>query len=175
MNQDELKILHDWSDIVYATNKDSLDYDFKVRQALKDGLKENANTIIDKYKIKIKLTAEKLFQTNLEYDELANKGHLDTNHLNLRHPGFETELHSDNFDKNSNYDWSGHLSNLVYINNNYRGGEIYFPQHELKIKPEPGMFISFPGNFYNRHGVVPVDNNRYALSVFFKILDFKII
>lgn len=175
MDQDELKILHNWSDILYSIDKDSLIYKFKLEQALKEGLKENANFIIEKYKTKIKITAEKLFETNLEYDEFANKGHLDTNHLNLRPPGFATEAHTDNFNQNINYSWTGHLSNLIYINDNYKGGEIYFLHHKLRIKPEPGMFISFPGNFYNKHGVVAADKNRYALSVFLKISDFKII
>ena len=36
------------------------------------------------------------------------------------------------------------LSSVLYYNDNYEGGEIYFPEHNLLIKPEPGMFICFP-------------------------------
>jgi hypothetical protein len=36
------------------------------------------------------------------------------------------------------------LSSVLYYNNDYEGGEIYFPKQDLLIKPEPGMFICFP-------------------------------
>jgi hypothetical protein len=36
------------------------------------------------------------------------------------------------------------ISSVLYYNNNYEGGEIYFPNQDLLIKPEPGMFICFP-------------------------------
>jgi hypothetical protein len=36
------------------------------------------------------------------------------------------------------------LSSVLYYNNNYEGGEIYFPKQDLLVKPEPGMFICFP-------------------------------
>ena len=36
------------------------------------------------------------------------------------------------------------LSSVLYYNDDYEGGEIYFPTQDLLIKPEPGMFICFP-------------------------------
>lgn len=36
------------------------------------------------------------------------------------------------------------ISSVLYYNNNYEGGEIYFPKQDLLVKPEPGMFICFP-------------------------------
>lgn len=36
------------------------------------------------------------------------------------------------------------LSSVLYYNNDYEGGEIYFPEQDLLIKPQPGMFICFP-------------------------------
>jgi hypothetical protein len=36
------------------------------------------------------------------------------------------------------------LSSVLYYNNDYEGGEIYFPKQDLLIKPQPGMFICFP-------------------------------
>ena len=139
-------------------------------------IKKMAYNIIEEYKQKILLKAESLFDTSLEYDLLANETHSWNNNLNARPPGFETSVHTDNFDKgHRDYPWSGQISNLIYLNDNYLGGEIYFPQHKLKIKPEKGMLISFPGNWNNRHGIIPASDFRYALSVFLKISDFKVI
>lgn len=36
------------------------------------------------------------------------------------------------------------ISSVLYFNDDYEGGEIYFPNQDLLIKPEPGMFICFP-------------------------------
>jgi hypothetical protein len=36
------------------------------------------------------------------------------------------------------------LSSVLYYNDDYEGGEIYFPEQDLLIKPEPGMLICFP-------------------------------
>lgn len=139
-------------------------------------IKKMAYKIIEDYKQKILLKAESLFNTSLEYDILANESHAWNNNLNARPPGFETPVHTDNFGKDhKDYPWSGQISNLIYLNDNYLGGEIYFPQHKLKIKPEKGMLISFPGNWNNRHGIIPASDFRYALSIFLKISDFKVI
>lgn len=136
-------------------------------------LKMLSNKIIDSYKEKIKIKAQELFGVELERDDEANKNHIDTNYLNGRPPAFATPVHTDFFGPPNNYEWSGHLSNLIYINDDYLGGEIYFPHHNLKIKPEKGMLISFPGNYFNRHGIIPSSDYRYAMSVFFKIKNFN--
>jgi hypothetical protein len=36
------------------------------------------------------------------------------------------------------------ISSVLYYNDDYEGGEIYFPNQDLLIKPKPGMFICFP-------------------------------
>lgn len=44
-------------------------------------------------------------------------------------------------------------SALLYLNNDYQGGEIEFPQENLILKPEPGTLIFFKGNQNSMHGV----------------------
>lgn len=128
---------------------------------------------INEYKEKIKNKAEELFKFKLEHDDYANKSHIKEHYLNGRPPGFATDIHSDLLGPENKYRWSGHISNLIYLNDNYDGGEIYFPYHKLKIKPERLMLISFPGNYYNRHGIRASSDLRVALSVFLKISDFN--
>jgi len=56
------------------------------------------------------------------------------------------------------------ISALVYLNNDYTGGEIEFPNHNVKIKPLPGMMILFPSNFAYLHQAHPViEGTKYAL------------
>ena len=56
------------------------------------------------------------------------------------------------------------LSTVAYLNNDYVGGEIYFPQIDIEIKPEPGSIIFFPSNFVFTHTVKPITSGfRYAV------------
>jgi hypothetical protein len=138
-------------------------------------LQSKTNELILKYREKMKNVAEQLFEFELEHDESASP-FTDQMFLVSRTPNFITQIHSDNLDpdksKYQDFSWSGHISNLIYLNDNYDGGELYFPSHNLMIKPEPGMLISFPGNFWNRHGIFPASDYRFAISIFFKIKDF---
>jgi predicted 2-oxoglutarate/Fe(II)-dependent dioxygenase YbiX len=61
------------------------------------------------------------------------------------------------------------LSIIYYLNDDYDGGELHFPQHNLKIKPIANSTISFPGNENYYHEVLEVfGKNRYTASAWFK-------
>jgi len=54
---------------------------------------------------------------------------------------------------------------VVYINDDYEGGEIFYPQKGLSIKPKPLSLVMHPGNKEYEHGVNEVKNTvRYSLS-----------
>ena len=56
------------------------------------------------------------------------------------------------------------ISSILYLNNDYEGGEIEFVNFGIKIKPEPGMFLLFPSNYAYRHIAHPVtDGTKYAI------------
>lgn len=56
---------------------------------------------------------------------------------------------------------------VYYLNDNYEGGEIYFPNQELEIKPKPNTLVFFPGTLEYLHGVKPiVEGVRYTLTSF---------
>jgi hypothetical protein len=60
------------------------------------------------------------------------------------------------------------IATLIYLNDNYEGGEIYFPDHDIKIKLKTGDMIAFPDNPSFMHGVKKiVGSNRYALPRWF--------
>jgi hypothetical protein len=71
------------------------------------------------------------------------------------------------------YFWSGHLANILYLNDDYEGGELFFPDFKFQIKPKPGMLVSFPGNTHYLHGVTKTSGNtRYSCSLWTKFEDF---
>lgn len=56
------------------------------------------------------------------------------------------------------------VSMSYYLNDDYEGGEIEFPNFNLKIKPVANQMIMFPSNYVYTHTVHPViSGTRYAI------------
>jgi hypothetical protein len=63
------------------------------------------------------------------------------------------------------------LAGLFYFNDDYEGGELYFPQHGIEFQPVAGAAYFFPGDMYYAHGVRPVrSGNRFTSPFFWTIL-----
>lgn len=63
------------------------------------------------------------------------------------------------------------LAGLFYFNDDYEGGELYFPQHGIEFQPVAGAAYFFPGDMYYAHGVRPVKSgNRFTSPFFWTIL-----
>jgi predicted 2-oxoglutarate/Fe(II)-dependent dioxygenase YbiX len=61
------------------------------------------------------------------------------------------------------------ISAIVYLNDDYKGGEVEFVNFGIKIKPEPGMLLLFPSNYAYRHIAHPVtDGTKYAIVTWIK-------
>lgn len=68
---------------------------------------------------------------------------------------------------------TGHLnrrvSGLWYLNDDYKGGELYFPYFDLTIKPKKNSLILFPSNFCFVHSSLPItEGTKYAIVSWFK-------
>lgn len=56
------------------------------------------------------------------------------------------------------------VSAICYLNNNYDGGALEFPNFNIKIQPEPGMLILFPSNYAYAHIAHPIiSGTKYAI------------
>ena len=52
---------------------------------------------------------------------------------------------------------------ILYVNDNYEGGELYFPGYDICFKPKAGTLVFFPSSTYYIHGVKPVTGGiRYT-------------
>ena len=49
---------------------------------------------------------------------------------------------------------------VLYLNDEYAGGEIYFPQHNIELRPTPGTIVWFPGTSDFLHGVKPIQSGE---------------
>ena len=62
------------------------------------------------------------------------------------------------------------LSSLFYLNDDYEGGELYFPLQDVKFKPKKGAAYFFPGDKNFIHGVTEIKNGiRYTCPFFWTI------
>lgn len=94
--------------------------------------------------------------------------HTDIDAMFLRYTDKETW---DEQIKEYPYLWSGHCTTLVYLNSDFEGGELYFPELDFDIKPEPGMLVMFPGNLHYVHGIAKVSKGtRYTLGQWLKFM-----
>lgn len=91
---------------------------------------------------------------------------------NITEPLFHESYQALKYDKDTKYDlhydsgtWMGRIiSAVIYLNDDYEGGEIEFPNQQVKIKPEKGMLILFPSNFAFSHIAHPVkEGKKYVL------------
>jgi hypothetical protein len=97
---------------------------------------------------------------------------------NLQYPHADKELHKYE-------EWGGHpdregqpndfpfydIAGLFYINDDYEGGELYFPEQGIQFKPKKGAAYFFPGDRNYIHGVTEITSGtRYTCPFFFTIL-----
>lgn len=60
------------------------------------------------------------------------------------------------------------ISTILYLNDDYNGGELYFPYPDILIKPSAGSLIIFPSNFIYAHEVKSIKSGiRYSFPNWF--------
>jgi hypothetical protein len=84
-------------------------------------------------------------------------------------PGTELKSHVD-----QDTDPSIRYATIIYINEDYNSGEIFFKNLEVVLKPKSKDLLFFPGNSEYEHGVMPVSDGpvRYVMVGFVKEIGF---
>ncbi len=99
----------------------------------------------------------------IESDSTLNLSGLAT--IQRMQPGVELKSHTD-----QHTDPSIRYATIIYINDEYLDGELFFPHLDIELKPKPGTMLFFPGNEEYEHGVRHVGEGpiRYVLVGFIK-------
>lgn len=64
------------------------------------------------------------------------------------------------------------LSTVAYLNDDYDGGELWFPYMNIKLKPQKGDVIFFPSTYIFAHASLPVTNGtKYSAVTMFDYND----
>lgn len=80
-------------------------------------------------------------------------------------PGVELKSHTD-----QHTDPSIRYATIIYINDDYKAGELFFPNLDISLRPNPGDMLFFPGDEEHEHGVKHVAEGpiRYVIVGFVK-------
>lgn len=66
------------------------------------------------------------------------------------------------------------IASIFYLNDDYEGGELFFPVQGIEFKPKVGAVYFFPGDMNYIHGVRPVQSGcRYTSPFFWTIKKHK--
>jgi hypothetical protein len=61
---------------------------------------------------------------------------------------------------------------ILYLNDDYEGGQIYFPQHNVDISPKAGSLLVFEGSHEYLHGVREITSgDRFTILAFWDKAD----
>lgn len=131
---------------------------------------------------KIFITAKKLYKQDF-LKETFNFG------LNIHRVNSYTDPHVDIIEESPGFQepgfkepvylnwrdaWDGYLACNIYLNDDYSGGQIYFPEREyLTIKPKANSLIMWPGNKHFIHGIKKTKvTGRYVYGLFMKFAEY---
>ena len=60
------------------------------------------------------------------------------------------------------------FSSIVYLNDDYEGGELYFTAQDRTLRPRKGMLVAFSAGYWHEHGVLTVTRGRrIAMPAFY--------
>jgi hypothetical protein len=92
----------------------------------------------------------------------------------LQMPHADKELHEGE-DRGKPNDFPYYdLAGLFYLNDDYEGGELYFPNQGIQFKPKAGAAYFFPGDMNYIHGVTQITSGiRYTVPFFWTILSHE--
>jgi predicted 2-oxoglutarate/Fe(II)-dependent dioxygenase YbiX len=109
----------------------------------------------------------------LPWSCLSARTYVESLFLNMLPRGGHHPEHADNENKDGG-DWKPnhtprrHYSTLLYLNSDFDGGELFFPDLHIRIRPTRGLLIGFPSHHGFVHTVEPVtEGKRYSIACWF--------
>ena len=84
--------------------------------------------------------------------------------------GIAMPPHADNARRDGSPNETPHrdYASVIYLNEDFAGGELYFPRTGLQIKPRTGMLVAFTGGIEDCHGVNAASaGTRYTMPAWY--------
>tara|TARA_B100000287_G_C20636094_1_gene781740 strand:+ start:760 stop:1338 length:579 start_codon:yes stop_codon:yes gene_type:complete len=124
----------------------------------------NIRTIVESIHYRVCTICSKFYDEEVVYPEFSNLVYWGT--------GMELGAHADNHwvDNPQKEHYTPHrdYSAVIYLNNNYVGGETFFVENAYSVEPEVGKLILFTSGKEHIHGVRQVTSgSRYTMALWF--------
>jgi hypothetical protein len=90
-------------------------------------------------------------------------------HTQKWEPGAYARIHSDNTDEHGNFGAfeRSRYAAFLYLNDDFEGGLLRFPDRDVEIAPKTGLLAAFNGSYENMHEVTLITKGvRYTLGSF---------
>lgn len=155
ISKDHLKIINDYiKEVGFIENENPVEFPLAI---LKFNDNKEVIEILDDYRKKVQSLLERDFDCEVEpavFNQVAR-------YL----PGDNLNEHADKVCES----WRD-LSNVLYYEDDYEGGEFFFSQYGIEFKPKAGTLLYFPGGANYAHGVKTVTSGeRYTTTIFWKV------
>lgn len=88
---------------------------------------------------------------------------------NLNDSGYRMLRYQVGQQSDIHYDDSSNLvSSILFLNDDFVGGELYFPIQKIRVKPKAGTVVVFPSNFIYPYSSKPVKTGtKYEIVTWF--------
>lgn len=165
---DDHSLISKWKD--WKTSSDD-PYVFGKQKMFKPYIgKEKNENFINIYKI-LKDGISKVSKHYEEQNDLEI-GNLSPLCINQYNTGSYMGPHCDTYSESSN----ATISVVLYLNDNYSGGELYFENQKVKIKPEAGSIVVFPSKPPYMHQSLEItDGIKYMCPGFWNKNDKQVL
>lgn len=158
-----------WSEALVGYSTSRKDYrdcvDFKVTQV--DALNSRG-----KYKDLrqiYKVVKDKLYECLNNYEEEygLKMDYMEAINFVRYGEGQHFQAHSDH-----GFSYTCTVSSIMYLNDGYEGGELWFPFLDITLKPEFGDILIFPSTYIYKHASLPVKSGiKYSAVTMFDYND----
>ena len=147
------------------TKNTKFSVDKKVRDTQMIDLEDIAGEIIDLFRNVVTNVINPFYEFEVKDSELPQLLHYGVDGHYMPHcdgeslwkpPGNEPLIWRKSTDRD--------LSTVLFLNDDFEGGDFVFPELRVRVRPEPGMLVCFPSTHEYLHGVEPVTKGtRYSI------------
>lgn len=135
--------------------------DFYMKEIFSQNLESRSFVFDDRYTAIVSHIHQKACDALSEYYDTTSKFKW-KDRINHFYPGKFFPPHIDN-----HFEPEVTHGSIFYINDDYKGGEVYYPELGIEIKPAANSFLAHPVLPDHIHGVKMVeDGNRYNITFF---------
>jgi len=66
------------------------------------------------------------------------------------------------------------INSIIYWNDDFNGGDFYYPEYDIHLPIKAGMAVAHPGDIHYRHGVKPIiSGERWTTPSFYTITELR--